>query len=526
MSYKLDQLFDDIVKVKGSLRKGCQADRSDYQKVWDAFNRYLTVTHQKRQTLNVHNFCKLGWRIEEFQGKARLRPHFQLAENFMRVFNAESKSHQCIPDRHFTSVEEFNFSKAAIRYSQSMTKDNIFMGLRAIVHQIGEATAAAREVSIDFEIGQLLCRDRDVRFVFMADIYAKEGLEVPEDALQTIDYKPSITFSATPSKDALTLSLQGKSQFSGSVKATSHGGWEDLELSPRSAKTDDTQAGQTDVCSVASEEIPRHLAHVEALTRHIGQMEADAAKAISEKHLWEGHLERCNALENKDLEWRRAIAKEHAEQLKLQISQDEARRAQSKEDFATKMTMHDFPCFREAADPDVRNYLHERRANLKQDLDQQVLSRIQMQQVQKERDRQLDLNNIEASQFEVQKIKKEELARRDQERAILAQAWDQDLRLKSVKKAIDEHHRTPGSKAALSNLVSNLSGSPNGGVTPLALPTPKLEMPAPRLDTPGAQSDRSSLASSRMSGSARRMPIGAAASLSLNKDKLKASVKK
>lgn len=162
---QLDRLFDEIVKVRGPLKKGSQADKADYAQVWDALNRYLTVTHQKRQTLNVHNFCKIGWRVEEFQGKARLRPHFQLAETFMRVFNLEAKAHQILPERSLSSVEEFNFSKAAIRYSQSLTKDNVFMGLRAIVHQIGEV-AAREQITIDFELGQLVCKDRDVQFFF------------------------------------------------------------------------------------------------------------------------------------------------------------------------------------------------------------------------------------------------------------------------------------------------------------------------------------------------------------------------
>jgi hypothetical protein len=256
-------------------------------------------------------------------------------------------------------------------------------------------------------------------------------------------------------------------------------------------------------------------------------MEEDAAKAISEKHLWENHLERCNGLEQKDREWKRAIARNHAEQLRLQMQHDEQRRVQEREDFRTKINMHDFPCFREPADLDVRGYLHERRSNLRQDLDQQVESRIRMEQLQKQRELDLDRNNIEASQYEVQKIRGEENSKRKQERAILAHSWDQDMRLKTVKKAIQDHHKTPGPKAVLSSLVSNLSGSAKGSASvtsPTVLSPPAVPSP-PRLSTPGGMSDRSS-ASSRMPGSARRMPIGAAASLSLHKEKLITSARR
>lgn len=137
-----------------------------------------------------------------------------------------------------------------------------------------------------------------------------------------------------------------------------------------------------------------------------------------------------------------------------------------------------------------------------------------MRKVQKDREKELEMVNVEAGQFEIHKIKKDEGGAKRHERAILVQAWDQDVRLKTVKKAIEEHHRTPGPKAILSGLLSGLSGCETS-------PVPS---PSPRLDTPGdlsPKSVRSSLASSRMPGSARRMPIGAAASLALQKEKLK-----
>jgi hypothetical protein len=261
------------------------------------------------------------------------------------------------------------------------------------------------------------------------------------------------------------------------------------------------------------------LAHVEALGRHIGEMEADAAKAINEKYLWEGHLDRCSGLEQKEVEWRRAIAKDHAEQLKLQMRQDEEKRMQGRDDYVTLLSMHDFPCFREEANDDVRSYLQERRVNLKQDLDQQIEAKIWVKRAQKDRDKLLEMSNIEASQFETDNLKKMERAKKQVERSTLAHSWDQDVRLKTVKKAIQDHHKTPGKHGILSQLVSTISGSPSEGGQPLS----PLALPSPRLDTPAALSDRSSLASSRMSGSVRRAPLGAAASLALHKEKLRAS---
>jgi hypothetical protein len=515
--YTLDRLFDDLAKSRGHAYKS----KSDCEKVWDAFNRYITTTLDKRQTLNVAIFCKIGWKIEEFQGKPRLRPHFHLADSFTRVFNLDAKSHPAISERFLTSVEEFNFSKAAINFSQSLTKDQIFMGLRAIIHRIGEA-AAREQVVIDFEVGQLHIKDRDVQFSFVADLYLREGLEVPEGAREAADYKPSVTFGP-PSQDALTLSLKGTNQYSGNsasartVKADHLGGFRDEELSPRSAITNEGTSARitarSDHASECSDEAGRRYAQEEALNRHIGKMEEEAAKVIAEKHLWEGHLQRCCDLEQRNAEWRKALAKQHQEHLKNQMRDDEERRAQMSVDHITQANMHSFPDFKEPADIGVREYLHDRRENLKQDLDQQCELKERMRQKAKQRELELELVNIQAGQADIEKLARERRDKRDAERAVLKEAWGQDVRLKAVKKAIEDHHMTRLPKHELHGLVSSMS-SEVATTSPGRIATPRFE-PA------GALSDRSSTASSRMSGSARRMPLGAAASLALQKERLK-----
>lgn len=515
--YTLDRLLDDLVRLRGRVR-------ADYEKVWDAFNRYVTATLEKRQTLNVANFCKIGWRIEEHQGKARLRPHFQLAESFIRVFNVEAKSHPFAPDRVLTNVEEFNFSKAAIRFSQSLTKDQIFMGLRAVVHQIGEA-AAHEQVEIEFEVGKLLCNNRDVQFAFTADLYLKEGLEVPAGAVEAVDYKPSVTFGP-PSQDAYSLSLQGSNQFSGTVRADHLGGWEDSEVSPRSNEgpaSSPRVVGNTEILSDCDDDVGREMAQLEALNRHISKMEADAAQVMAEKSLWEDHLHRSNELERQGHDWRKALAREHQQELKKQMRHDEERRAREKDEFSTKVGMQEFPSFREPGNADVRAYMHERRNNLKEDLDAQVAARQRMRQVTRQRELELELVNIQAGQVDIDRISKDRVAKREAEKTALHQAWEQDVRLRAVKKAIEDHHKTPRPKLELDGLVSSICSSV-GDVTSPGRSQQK-PLGTPRLEPSGSLSDRCSTASSRVSGSARRLPIGAAASLALHKEKIRSALR-
>lgn len=513
--YTLDRLLEDVLRQRGALKKGGQVDIADYVKVWDAFNRYLTATVQKRQTLNVPNFCKIGWRIEELQGKAKVRPHFQLAESFGRVYNLEANAHPSASDRGLSTTEEFNFSKAAIRYSQSLSKDNIFMGLRAMVHMIGEAASRGEQVCIDFEIGKLVCSDRDCHFAFVADLYLQEGLDVPNGAVEATDYKPSVTF-APPSKDALTLSLQGTS-----VRANGLGGW--VEESPRSTAGNAGRGPSAlqaldSTNGVVSHAEGRDWAQMEALNRHLTQMEEDAAKAMLEKDRWEGHLKRCTELEQKDQEWRRTLAKDYAEQLKLQMRQAEEKRAHGREQYITHASMHEFPSFVEPADADVREYVHERRAHLKEDLDQQCEAKRRVKQMMKQHERQLEMTNIEVGQAEMARLQKERVTKKEAERAALSQAWQHDVQLKNVRKAIEDHHKTPGQKAELHGMVATLGNNIGGSRTNTGMPT--LQLQALDTGSGGPPSERLSTGRSTLSGSVRRMPLGAAASLALHKDKM------
>jgi hypothetical protein len=116
-------------------------------------------------------------------------------------------------------MEELNYSKAAIRYSETLTKDQVFTGLRMLLHQIGDACGEGRNVSIDFEMGTLVCIEGEPRFAFAAELYLAEGLQVPSGAAEDLNYKPSVSF-AEPTKEALALRLDG-SQISTAASATS-----------------------------------------------------------------------------------------------------------------------------------------------------------------------------------------------------------------------------------------------------------------------------------------------------------------
>lgn len=551
--YTFDRLLADVVRVRGPLLRG-GADlggTGSYQKVWDAFNRYLTSCIQKKQTLNVANFCKLGWRVEEGgrNGRsARIRPHFQMSDSFLRVYGIECKHHPSVSDKNLTAIEEFNFSKAAIRFTQDLTKENVFMGMRAIVQQIGEAVANGYTISIPFEIGKLRSEGhRGVRFDFAAELYLSEGLQIPDSALSPADaaaYKPSHSFSP-PTKEALSLSLSASNRPPSkgddpSVLADECGGFSfkgaadgysetvvehvHVAVTPRSPRVP-SRSGRG----------PAELARQAAMERYFLEIAAEAEAAVVEKEAWEAHVQRCHAEDERDSATRKAFALAHSEQLRQQMQQVEDRRklGQINAHVFEQGSMHDFPNFSEIPEADFRDYVRDRRSTLRHDLTEQIEHKKRTQQLERARDLQLEAYHNEAKRQEMNAAKRDEFARRERDRAKLKEAWMLDQQLRNVKKGIEAHFQAASKKEDIAGLVADLHFADRRGALKVAVP--KLQVSerseggfspeANRTNGVGHCGFDPPSSARPPTGSVRRMPIGAAASLALHKQKLAESMR-
>merc|ERR1719326_990645 len=152
-------LFQEVARKRGRLleKKG-QEPSADYEEVWDTFNRYITSVLEQKKGVNITNFCKIGWKVEAARPhvgkkKASYTPYFQLAESFAKAYgvNGKGRSVNIASEKELCTFEEFNFSKAAIRHSQKLTKDNMFSGLRYLVQHIGESISQGRKTALEFE---------------------------------------------------------------------------------------------------------------------------------------------------------------------------------------------------------------------------------------------------------------------------------------------------------------------------------------------------------------------------------------
>eukprot|EP00747_Dinoflagellata_sp_TGD_P164805 gnl/TRDRNA2_/TRDRNA2_185258_c0_seq1.p1 gnl/TRDRNA2_/TRDRNA2_185258_c0~~gnl/TRDRNA2_/TRDRNA2_185258_c0_seq1.p1 ORF type:complete len:662 (+),score=129.76 gnl/TRDRNA2_/TRDRNA2_185258_c0_seq1:75-1988(+) len=212
-AYALGNLIEDAGKLRAH-SKGVPA--INLKEVWATMNRYVSANLELKRAIALPNFCRLGWQATRSRGgKVVHRPYFRLADSFCRAHGMDIAKLGPPPpsDTELCPFEDFNFSKAAIRYSNELTKDQVFSGIRQLIHQLGEVISQGRQLSVEFSFGRLTAKDKDVRFSFTAELYAAHGLEVPAGAAEDVEYRPpAATFAAAPSKEiAKGLRLQGNS---------------------------------------------------------------------------------------------------------------------------------------------------------------------------------------------------------------------------------------------------------------------------------------------------------------------------
>jgi hypothetical protein len=517
--YTLRELCADVLKKRGPLT-GPGKGPEDYVEVWDCYNRYCTALFKEKKGLNTTNFCKMGWVIERRRqtGKNVCRPYFTLAESFCKGFGVETAKGPSIPEKDFCPFEELNFSKAAIKYSTKMTKDQMFSGLRYLVQGIGEAAAKGMMVSIEFELGRLVIQERKPRFAFDAKIFAAEGISVPVDAIEDLAYSPSVTF-APPSEDSLKLSLKGEAvapeekfeepfaemapppppppaPMPEPVPAQEY-------YDPKAMTGDDyydmstvDEGDYESMGSTAGEDVQnkQHFAYKEALERHITEMEIRASEAVKERQQWENHIARCLQQERADFEKKRLRESENQDFLTQQMRWNEEARHDQRRHMVEVASSHDFPHFSEPPEAQLTLAMKDQQAKFRTDLDFQVRTNNALREMSRQKERELENSQLDANRAELKNMRDAERTRKDADKSALTQSWDQEVKMKGIWKAIENHTNAAAHSQPL-----------GAGVSP---------------DFGGAEASRMNRTSSAMSDtSSRRMPGGMHMSLQARKEK-------
>jgi len=520
--YTLDNLIQDVVAKRAKHDKG---ESLDYSEVWTSFLRYLSACLEEKRGLQLNSLARIGWQIEKkaVQGtptkRSKLSPFFQLTEQFARTYCPNQKPKGPSGDRELSPFEEFNFSKAAIKYSNSLTKDQVFTGLRSMVQQLGEAVSEGQEIEIDFgNVGKLLVREKEPRFSFSSAMLSGSAGESSLSAAMPLEaadggYDGGYQRSSAPAfrkdvpEEARTLDIQGglpsRQQDTQPMPALQLDAENDYQNDgypqnePPSRRSDImSNADQQNIDDVrrtpmlTSQQFKREVAYKEAMDRHISEMESRASEAVREKDAWHSHINDCLMQERDEMQVKRSRAQENQYFLRQQVQWREKQKKEQRKDDIVASSAHDFPKFTEPAEKEMKEFVSGQQARVRADLDEQVRTNNTLRNLQKRRERALEVDQLQANRMEMAMLREAERAKKAYDKEALATAWNSEIRMKNIWKAIDNHNKV---------------GSQAGSQGPQVLSMDQI---------PPSRGSSTVSAGRIMTGSSRRVPLGASSSLS------------
>merc|ERR1719440_2702066 len=220
-------------------------------------------------------------------------------------------------------------------------------------------------------------------------------------------------------------------------------------------------------------------------------MESRAQEAVNEKEAWQGHMDDCLMQERDEMQVKRARAQQNQYFLRQQVQWREKQEKEQRKDDIVASSAHDFPTFTEPAEKEMKEFVSGQQARVRADLDEQVRTNNTLRNLQKRRERALEVDQLQANRMEMAMLREAERAKKAYDKEALATAWNSEIRMKNIWKAIDNHNKV---------------GSQAGSQPPQVLSMDQI---------PPSRGGSSTVSAGRiMTGASRRVPLGASSSLS------------
>lgn len=445
--------------------------------VWEVVDRYVAACLEHKRGVVLPNFCRIGWQVVTLRGRTTHRPYFQLLDSFCRSYNAKSGWTGATTDGDICTMEEFNFSKAAIKFSSQLTKDHVFTGLRAIIQQIGSVVGQGRPMSLEWSFGKLSAQDHDVQLTFDQELYQAHGLEeFAGDPTRQIPQRPSAP--TTGEVQSLTLQGLGARQRASSERTTTP-----QEASVRIHESASSTRGCSPCALVPASARSRLQEHArdDAVNRKISELELQASEAMRDQAERESQVFVARMQDDRKHAALQAQKREHAAFLQRQIAAKQDKKRTEAIEFGDAAAQEAAPrldrldlaplqkrdiltsTMKEACADQLAAIAHEsaqqhpgrltshpprlpqesaghvtpRPNALKQALDQQVQAKREKKQALHDFERRLDANLVEVRSKEAATRKDMEQALRAQERDSLTAAWREESKMKEVKRSIE-----------------------------------------------------------------------------------------
>ena len=189
--YSIEHVMDECVNEKSKgLAPGVK--REQYEETWNALNTWLKTRLYKRKGAELSFLGTFTYELRaEDDGTVSSRPIFLLNDGFVKDFNIKRQRISYTPKT--VKNEKINFSKIAIKYTPSLTKDMVFSSVRDLMRKIGDFAYRGYEFEIPLSIGTIKGKERRIKFIF--DSIIEDNIALDIDSLEDADMTMASTIN-------------------------------------------------------------------------------------------------------------------------------------------------------------------------------------------------------------------------------------------------------------------------------------------------------------------------------------------
>ena len=189
--YGIEHVIDECVNEKSKgLAPGVK--REQYEETWNALNTWLKSRLYNRKGAELTFLGTFTFELKaEDDGTVSSRPIFLLNDGFVKDYNIKRQRISYTPKT--VKNEKINFSKIAIKYTPSLTKDMVFASVRDLMRKIGDFAYRGYEFEIPLSVGTIRGKERRIKFIFDSIIEDKIALDV--DSLDDTDMTMTSTMT-------------------------------------------------------------------------------------------------------------------------------------------------------------------------------------------------------------------------------------------------------------------------------------------------------------------------------------------
>lgn len=165
IEHAISECINDKLNVtSGSRGSTIGAKNEIYWESWSAMNSWIESILSKKKGANIPMLGVFSWEVKDDNGANSFRPIFLVSESFVKDHRVRRQRIHQPPQ--VANSEEINFSQIAIKYTNSLTKDMVYSGIRDIIRKIGDFVDRVYEFEIEFTFGKLKSKERRVKFEF------------------------------------------------------------------------------------------------------------------------------------------------------------------------------------------------------------------------------------------------------------------------------------------------------------------------------------------------------------------------